>query len=104
MQPSALTPAATSGRRAASPAPLTTADVFGGRATHAAFPSVYEGPGPVEFEGSGVSSSPSVGHEGLNYVSNEHAQESPVPSTRGANTGKAIPPPVLSGREAARLK
>ena len=27
-----------------------------------------------------------------------------MPSTRGTETGKAIPPPVLGGREAARLK
>ena len=27
-----------------------------------------------------------------------------MPSTRGTETGEAIPPPVLGGREAARLK
>ena len=66
--------------------------------------SVNEGYGPAEFEGSGVSSSPSVGREDLDRVLNEDAQENPVPSTRGTETGEAIPPPVLGGREAARLK
>ena len=98
-----LTPAASEGR-AASPAPPTTADISGGRATPATVVSVNEGSGPVEFEGSGVSSSPSVGREGSACVLNEDAQESPVPSTRGTENGEAIPPPVLSGREAARLK
>ena len=37
-------------------------------------------------------------------VLNEDAPDSPVPSTRGTETGEAIPPPVLGGREAARLK
>ena len=99
-----LTPAVSSEGRAASPAPLTTADVSGGRATPATVVSVKEGSGPVEFEGSGVSSSPSVGREGSDRVLNEDTQESPVPSTRGTETGEAIPPPVLGGREAARLK
>ena len=52
----------------------------------------------------GVSSSPSVGCEGSDRVLNEDAQESPVSSTREIETGEAIPPPVLGGREAARLK
>ena len=100
-----LTPAASSEGRTASPAPLkTTADVSGGRATPVTVVSVNEGSGPAEFEGSGVSSSPSVGREGSDRVFNEDAQESPVPSTRGTETGEAIPPPVLGGREAARLK
>ena len=99
-----LTPAASSEGRAASPAPLTTADVSGGRVTPVTVVSVNEGYGPVEFEGSRVSSSPSVGCEGSDRVLNEDAQESPVPSTRGTETGKAIPPLVLGGREAARLK
>ena len=59
---------------------------------------------PAGFEGSGVSSSPSVGREGSDRVLNEDAQESAVPSTRGTETGEAVPPPVLGGREAARLK
>ena len=99
-----LTPAASSEGRAASPAPLTTDVVSGGRAPPATVVSENEGPGPAEFEGSGVSSSPSVGREGLDRVLNEDAQESPVPSTRETETGEAIPPPVLGGREAARLK
>ena len=99
-----LPPVASSGGRVASPAPLTTADVSGGRARPATVVSVNEGSGPAEFEGSGVSSSPSVGREGTGRVLNENAQESPVPSTRGTKTGEAIPLPVLGGREAARLK
>ena len=100
-----LTPAASSSeRRAASPAPLTAADVSGGRATPATVLSVNEGFGPAEFEGLGVSSSPSIGREGADRVLNEDAQESLVPSTREMETGEAIPPPVLGGREAARLK
>ena len=99
-----LTPAASSEGRAASPAPLTTADVSGGRATPAIVVSVNEGSGPAEFEGLGVSSSPSVGREGSDRVLNKVAQESPVPSTRGTETGEAIPSPVSGGREAARLK
>ena len=91
-----LTPAASSEGRAVSPAPLTTADTSGGRATPATVVSVNEG--------SGVSSSPGVGCEGSDYVLYEDAQESPVPSTRGTETGEAIPPPVLGRREAARLK
>ena len=99
-----LTPAVSSEERAASPVPLTTAHVSGGRATPATVVPVNEGPGPAEFEDSGVFSSPSVGREGSDRVLNEDAQESPVPSTRGTETGEAIPPPVLGGREAARLK
>ena len=99
-----LTPAATSEGRAASPAPLTTADVSGERATPATVVSVNEGSGPAELEGSGVSSCPSVGREGSDCVLNEDAQESPVPPTRGTETCEAIPPPVLGGREATRLK
>ena len=99
-----LTPAATSVGRAALPAPLTTADVSGGRATPATVVSVNVGPGPAEFEGSGVSRNPSVGREGSGRVLNEDAQEILVPSTRGAETGDAIPPPVLGGRRTARLK
>ena len=101
-----LTPAATTSEgRAASPAPLTTADVCVGRATPATVVSVNEGSGPAEFKGSGFSSSsPSVGREGWDHVLNEDAQEIPVPSTRGTETGEAIPPPVLGGNEAARLK
>ena len=99
-----LTPAASSERRAASPAPLTAADVSGGRATPATVLSVNEGFGPAEFEGLGISSSPSIGREGSDRVLNEDAQESLVPSTREMETGEAIPPPVLGGREAARLK
>ena len=99
-----LTPGASSEGRAASPAPLTTADASGGRPTPATVESVNEGFGPAEFEGSGVSSSPSVGREGSDRVLKEDAQESPVPSTRGTETGEAIPPPVLGGREAVRLK
>ena len=99
-----LAPAATSEERAASPAPLTTADVFGGSAKPATVVSVNEGSEPAEFEGSEVSSGPSVGHEGSDRVLNEDAQESPVPSTRGTETGEPIPPPVLGGREAAKLK
>ena len=104
MQLPSLTPAATSEGRAASPAPLTTADVSVGRATSATVVSVNEGSGPAEFEGSGVSGSPRVGRERSDRALNEYAQESPVPSTRGTETDKAIPPPVLGGREAARLK
>ena len=99
-----LTPAASSEGRAASPAQLTTADVSGGRTPPATVVSVNEGSGSAEFEGSGVSSSPSVGREGSDRVHNEDTQESPVLSTRGTETGEAIPPPVLDGREAARLK
>ena len=99
-----LTPAATLEGRAASPAPLTTADVSGGRTTPATVVLVNEESGPAEFEGSGVSSRRKIGCEGSNRVLNEDAQESPVPSTRGTETGEGIPPPVLGGREAARLK
>ena len=100
-----LTPAASSEKRAASPAPLTTADVSGGRTTPATVVSVNKRFGPAEFEGLGVSSSPSFGREGSDRVLNEDAQESPVPSTtREIETGEAIPPPVLGGRDAARLK
>ena len=99
-----LTPAASSDGRAASPALLTIADVSGGRATPATIVSVNEGFGPAEFEDLWVSSSPSVGREGSDRVLNEDAQESPVQSTREMETGEAIPPPVLGGREAARLK
>ena len=52
----------------------------------------------------GVSSSPSVGREGSDCVLNEDAHESPVPSMREMETFESIPPPVLGGREAARLK
>ena len=99
-----MTPAATSEGRAASPAPLTTVDVSGGRATTATVVSLNEGSGSAVLEGSGVSRSPSVGREGSDRVLNEDAQESPVPSTRGTETVEAIPPPVFGGREAARLK
>ena len=99
-----MTSAASTERRAASPAPLTTADVSGGRATPATVVSVNDESGPAEFEGSGVSSSRNIGREGSDRVLNEDAQESTVPSTRGTETGEAIPPPVLGGREAARLK
>ena len=68
-----LTPAASSEGRAASPAPLTTADVSGGRVTPVTVVSVNEGYGSAEFEGSWVSSSPSVGHEDLDCVLNEDA-------------------------------
>ena len=47
---------------------------------------------------------PSVGREGLDRVLNEDAQESPVPSTRGAETDETILPSVLGVREAVRLK
>ena len=77
---------------------------LGGRAIPATVIFVNEGSGPAEFEDSGVSSGPSVGREGSDRVFNEDAQESPVPSTSGTETGEAIPPPVLGGREAARLK
>ena len=87
-----LTPAAASEGRAASPAPLTTAFISGGRATFATVVSVNEECGPPEFEGSGVSSSRSVGREGSDRVLNEDAQENPVPSTRGTKTGEAIIP------------
>ena len=99
-----LTPAASSERRAASPAPLTTADVSGGKATPATAVSVNEGFEPAEFEGLGVSGSLSVGREDSDRVLNEDAQESPGPSTREMETSEAIPPPVLGGRKAARLK
>ena len=52
----------------------------------------------------GFPSSPSVGREGSDRALNEYTQESPVPSTRGTETGEAIPPPALGGREAARLE
>ena len=99
-----MTSTATSEGRAASPAPLTIADVSGGRATPATIVSVNEGSGPAEFEGSGVSSSPSVGREDSDHVLNEDAQERPMPSTKGTETGEAIPPPTSGGREALRLK
>ena len=99
-----MTPAATSEERAASPAPLTTAGVYGGRATPITIVFVNEGSRPAEFEDSGVSNSQSVGREGSNSVLNEDAQESPMPSMRGTETGEAIPPPVLGEREAARFK
>ena len=104
VQPTSLIPAATSEGRAASLAPLSTADVSGGRTTPATVVPVSEGSGPAEFEGSGVSSSPSVGREGSDRVLNEDVQESPVPSTRGTETSEAILPPVLGGSEAATLK
>ena len=81
VQLSSLTPAATSRERAASPAPLTAADVSGGRITPATVVSVNEGSRPAEFEGPGVSSSPDFGGEGSDSVLNEDAQETPVPST-----------------------
>ena len=59
--------------------------------------------GPPSLKARGFPSSPSVGREGSDRVPNEDAQESPVPSTRGTETGEAIPLPVLGGREAARL-
>ena len=43
----------------------------------------------------GFPSSPSVGREGSDRVFNEDAQESPVSSTRGTETGEAIPTLVL---------
>ena len=86
VQPTSLIPAATSEGRAASLAPLTTADVSGGRITPATVVPVSEGSGPAEFEGSGISSSPSVGREDSDRVLNEDVQESPVPSTRGMKT------------------
>ena len=104
MQPTSLTTAATLEERAASLAPLTTADVSGERATPATVAPVSQGSGPAEFEGSGVSSSPSVGRKGSDRVLNKDIQESPVPSTRGTETGEAISLPVLGGKEAARLK
>ena len=87
-QPPSLTPVASSEGRAASQAPLTTANASGGRATPATVVSVNKRSGPAEFEGSGVSSSPSVGREGSDRVLNEDAQESPVPSTRGTELAK----------------
>ena len=99
-----MTSTVTSEGRVASPAPLTTADVSGGRATLPTVVSVNEGSGPAEFEGSGVSSSLSVGREDSDYVLNEDAQERPVPSTRGTENGEAIPPPASGGREAVSLK
>ena len=99
-----LTPAATSEGRVASPVPLTTSDVSGGRVTPASVVSVNEGSRPAELEGSGVSSSPNVGREGSDRVFNEDTQESSVPSTKGTATGEAIPPPELGGMESARLK
>ena len=69
--------------------------VSGGRASPAIVVSVHKGYEPAEFEGSGVSSSPSVGREGSDCVPNEDARESPVPSTRGTGTGEAILPPML---------
>ena len=104
MQPTSLIPAAISEGRVASLAPLTTADVSGRRTTPATIIPVSEETGPAEFQGSGVSSSPSVGREGSDRVLNEDAQESPVSSTRETETTEAVPPPVLGGREAARLK
>ena len=104
VQPTSLIPAAISERRVASLAPLTTADVSGGRTTPATIIPVSEETGPAEFQGSGVSSSPSVGREGSDRVLHEDAQESPVSSTRETETTEAVPPPVLGGREAARLK
>ena len=89
-QPSSLTPVSILEGRAASPAPLTTADVSGGRTTPATVVSVNEGSGPAKFEGSGVSTSPSVGREGSDGILNEDVQESPVPSTRGTETGEAM--------------
>ena len=99
-----LAPAAGSEGRAASPAPQTTADGSGGRAIPATVVSVNEGSGPAEIEGSRVSSSPSVSCEGSDRVLNEDAQESPVRSTGGTETGEAVRPPVFGGREAARVK
>ena len=52
-QPLSLIPAATLEGRAASPAPLTTAGVSGGRATPPTVVSRNVGFGPAEFEGSG---------------------------------------------------
>ena len=97
-QPPMLTPAATSEGRAVSSAPLITADVSGGRATPTTIVSVNKGSWPAEFEGSGASSSPSIGREGSDRVLNEDAQESPVPSTRGTETGEAIKAQVDSRR------
>ena len=103
-QPPSLTPAAISEARVASPAPLTTAELSGGNTTPATVVSVNQGSVPAEFEGSGVSSSPSVGREGSDRVSNGDAQSNSAPSTREMETGKPIPPLVLDGRESARLK
>ena len=90
--------------RVASPAPLTTAEFSGGNATSATVVSVNQGSVPAEFEGSGVSSSPGVGREGSDRVSNGDAQSNSAPSTREMETGKPIPPLVLDGKESARLK
>ena len=103
-RPPPLTPAATSEGRAASPAPLTTADVFGGRATPPTVVSINEGSGPAEFEDLGVSSSSNVGRGVSDHIPNKDAPESPLPSTKATETGKAILPPVLGGKESARLK
>ena len=88
-QPPWLIPAATSERRAASPAPLTTANDFGRRATPATIVSVNIGPGSAEFEGSGISNSPSVGREGSYRVLNEDAHDNLGRSTRGTEAGEA---------------
>ena len=86
VQPTSLIAAATSEGTAASLAPLTTTDISGGRTKPATVVPVSDGSGPAEFEGLGVSSSPSVGREGSDRVLNEDVQESPVPSTRGTET------------------
>ena len=77
------------------PSTANNSGVSGGRASPAIVVSVHEGYKPAEFEGSGVSCSPSVGREGSDCVPNRDAQESPVPSTRGTGTGEAILPPML---------
>ena len=97
-QPPSLTPVATSEGRAMPPVSLTTTDVSGGRATPATVASANKWSGPAEFEGLGVSSRPRVGRGGSDSVRNKDL------SMSGTETDKAIPPPVLGGREAARLE
>ena len=103
-RPLSLTSAATSEGRAALPAPLTIADVFGGRATPPTVVSINEGSGPAEFEGLGVSSSSNIGRGVSDHIPNKHGPESPVPSKKATETGKAILRPELGGKESARLK
>ena len=81
-----------------------TADVPGGRAKPATVSSLNQGSGHPECGGTGVPSTPSVGRGDSVRGPSEDVQESPVPFTRGTESGEAIPSPASGVREAARLK
>lgn len=77
---------------------MSQAVFSGGNASPATVMYLSEGSGPVGFQRSKGSSSPSVGCEGWYGVRSEDAQASPVPSTLGKDAGEAIPPPWVEGK------